>query len=156
MSWCTNTQFTIIIGLTAAMLATSASAEVTRPDDGPPGFYSVGPWEGRCVRDGWLNGSDHESCGAELLGPSIDVYLARNANALTITLSSTACSKSVFKAVMSKKQLALPNRAVRLEATIQGLIKKEAKKCGGKSSLPAPITTADLTDILNETDGLEF
>jgi hypothetical protein len=147
---------TLAIGLTAAFLGVPVSAEVTRPEDGPPGFYSVGPWEGCCIRDGWLEGSDHESCGAEMLGPSIDVYLARTAKGLTVTLSSAACKNSVFKAQMTNSQLAAPGRAARLEGVLNGLLKKEAKKCGGKSSLPAPITTADLNDILSETDGLEF
>jgi hypothetical protein len=152
----TDIQSILIIGLAAALLATSAAAEVIRKEEGPPGYYSVGPWEGRCVRDGWLSGAKHESCGAQLFSPSMDIRLVRTVKRLTITLSSKACSKSVFKAAMSSKQLALPNRATRLEATIQGLVKKEAKKCGGKSTLPAPITTADLNDILDETDGLEF
>lgn len=146
----------IIIGLTAALLATSASAEVTRPDDGPPGFYSVGPWEGRCVRDGWLNGSDHESCGAELLTPGNDLYLARTVKGLTITLDSTACKKMVFKATMTKAQLARPDRSVQLETKIKGLMKTEAKKCGANGSAAIAINRNDLTDILNETDGLEF
>ena len=153
---CIKIQTTLIIGLTAALLVTSASAEVMHKEDGPPGFYSVGPWEGRCVRDGWLSGAKHESCGAQLFSPSIDIRLVRTVKGLTVTLSNSTCKKGVFKAAMSNKQLALPNRATRLEATIQGLVKKEAKKCGGKSTLSAPVTTADLTDILNETDGLEF
>jgi hypothetical protein len=151
-----NFKSTLIIGLTAALLATSVSAEVIHKEDGPPGYYSVGAWEGRCVRDGWLSGAKHESCGAQLFSPSIDLRLVRTVKGLTVTLSNSSCKKGVFKAAMSNKQLALPNRATLLEATIQGLVKKEAKKCGGKSTLPAPITTADLNDILDETDGLEF
>ena len=152
----TNIQSTLIIGLTAALLATSASAEVVHKEDGPPGYYSVGPWEGRCVRDGWLSGAEHESCGAQLFSPSIDIRLVRTVKGLTVTLSNSSCKKGVFKAAMSNKQLALPNRTTRLEATIQGLMKKQTQKCGPDATLPAPITPADLTDILNETDGLEF
>jgi hypothetical protein len=147
----------LIISLTAAvLLSTSASAEVIRPDDGPPGFYSVGPWEGRCIRDGWLEGSDHESCGAEMLGASIDLYLARTVKGLTVTVNNGDCKNGVFKAQMTNKLLALPNRAKRLEGVLNSLLKKQTKKCGTEGDTAAPITTDDLTDILNETDGLEF
>lgn len=150
------TLVSLIVAATASMLTTFASAEVIHKEDGPPGFYSVGPWEGRCVRDGWLSGAEHESCGAQLFSPSIDIRLVRTVKGLTVTLSNSSCKKGVFKAAMSNKQLALPNRATRLETTIQGLVKKQTKKCGPDATLPAPITTADLNDILDETDGLEF
>jgi hypothetical protein len=146
----------LIIGAMSAVLASPAVGEVTYNDDGPPGFYSVGPWEGRCIRDGWLSGAKHESCGAQLFSPSIDIRLVRTVKGLTVTLSNSSCKKGVFKATMRPKQLSMPDRVTRLEASIQGLLKKQAKKCGPNGTLPAPVTTADLTDILNETDGLEF
>jgi hypothetical protein len=149
-------QSTFLIGAIVSMLTVPAFGEVTRPDDGPPGFYSVGAWQGRCLRDGWLNGSKNESCGAELLGTSIDVYIARTVKGLTVSMSSEGCKKTTFKAAMSKTQLSSPDRAIRLETLIQGLLKKEARKCGPNGQVAAPITRTDLADILTETDGLEF
>jgi hypothetical protein len=163
----TNIQSILIIGLLAVIALpvtakvsdsdqVSSQEQVTDQEDDPPGSFSVGPWEGRCIRDGWLNGAKNESCGAGTSGPGLQVFLSRTVKDLTVTLSNDACKKPLFKATISKAVLAAPNRAVRLEVIIQGLVKKQAKKCGSKSTLLAPITTDDLTDILTETDGLEF
>ncbi len=60
---------TTAIGLLASSLITPpVLAEVVHQEDGPPGYYSVGNWKGRCIRDGWLSGAENESCGAVLEG----------------------------------------------------------------------------------------
>ena len=150
----TNIQSTLTIGLTAAMLATSASAEVTRPEDGPPGISSVGHWQGRCVRDGWLNGADHESCGAVLAG-FVSVYISRDVKGLVVTMNKEGCKRGPAKAKMSVKQLAKPDRAEKLETLIRKLVVKQQKRCGPEGEM-YPATKEDLAEILKETDGLEF
>jgi hypothetical protein len=149
-----NTQSTLIIGLTAALLATSASAEVTRREDGPPGVYSVGHWEGRCVRDGWLNGADHESCGAVLDG-FVSVYISRDVKGLVVSMNKDGCKRGPAKAKMTVKQLAQPDRAEKLETLIRKLAVKQQKRCGPEGEMYAA-TKEDLAEILKETDGLEF
>jgi hypothetical protein len=149
----TNIQL-ILIGALAATLASSASAEVTRNDDGPPGYYSVGEWSGRCVRDGWLNGAEHESCGAQLKS-WVTVDLRRTVKGLVATLHNQGCRNGTVSAKMSPKALAATNRAGVLEKQIQKLIKRQQKICGVEGEM-YPVELADLTDILNETDALEF
>jgi hypothetical protein len=144
----TNIQFILVIGALAAMLATSASAEVTRTEDGPPGYYSVGEWSGRCVRDGWLNGAEHESCGAQLKS-WVTVDLRRTVKGLTATLHNQGCRKGTVSAKMTAKALAATNRAELLEKQIQKLIKRQQKICGLEGEM-YPVEQADLTDILNE------
>ena len=136
------------------MLATSASAEVTRLEDGPPGVYSVGHWQGRCVRDGWLNGSDHESCGAALDG-FVSVYISRDVKGLVVSMNKQGCKRRPAKAKMSVKQLAKPDRAERLETLIRKLAVTQQKRCGPEGEMHAA-TKEDLAEILKETDGLEF
>lgn len=147
-------QSTLITGLTAVMLATSASAEVTRPEDGPPGVYSVGRWEGRCVRDGWLNGADHESCGAVLDG-FVSVSISRDVKGLVVSMNKDGCKRGPAKAKMSVKQLAKPDRVEKLETLIRKLAVKQQKRCGPEGEMHAA-TKEDLAEILKETDGLEF
>jgi hypothetical protein len=143
----------VIIGLFATFSAPSA-AEVTRNEDGPPGYYSVGEWNGRCVRDGWLGGSKHESCGAQLKA-FVSVHLSRTVKGLTATVHNQGCRKGAVSAKMSPKALTAPNRAEMLEKSIQKLIKKQQKICGMEGEM-YPVMREDLADILTETDGLEF
>jgi hypothetical protein len=162
-----NIKSILIIGLFAVVAAPVAAKLsdqdqvatqelVTDQEDDPPGSFSVGPWQGRCIRDGWLGGAKNESCGAGTPGPNLQVFLRRTVKGLTVTLGGAACEKTVFKAKMATKQLSASNRATQLETLIQGLVKNEAKKCGGKSALSERITNADISYILTETDGLEF
>lgn len=146
-------QSILLIGLLAAFSAPLA-AEVTRNEDGPPGYYSVGKWTGRCVRDGWLSGSKHESCGAQLKS-FVSVHLSRTVKGLTATLHNQGCRKGTVSAKMRPKALAAPNRAEMLEKSIQMLIKKQQKICGVEGEM-YPVTREDLAEILTETDGLEF
>lgn len=149
-----DTSSILIASALATMLASSASAEVMRSEDGPPGYYSVGEWSGRCVRDGWLNGADHESCGAQLKS-WVTVDLRRTAKGLTTTVHNQGCRKGTVSAKMNTKALTAANRAEVLEKQIQKLIKRQQKICGVEGEM-YPVEQADLTDILNETDGLEF
>ena len=150
----TDIRFSLLIGALAFMLGSSASAEVTRTEDGPPGYYSVNKWSGRCIRDGWLNGAEHESCGAQLKS-WVTVDLRRTAKGLTATLHNQGCRKGTVSSKMIVKALAATNRAEVLEKQIQKLIKRQQKICGVEGEM-YPVEQADLTDILNETDGLEF
>jgi hypothetical protein len=151
----TDIQSILIIGLLAAFSVPSA-AEVTRNEDGPPGSFSVGPWEGRCIRDGWLGGSRVENCTTTLKSGSISIIMARRSLGMMILVNDEKCPSGNFRATMDQKALGSKDRAALLEKQINGLLKKQAETCSGKSALPVPITPADLADILTETDGLEF
>jgi hypothetical protein len=142
----------MILGL---LFATAPlNAEVMHQEDGLPGNYSVGNWTGRCARDGWLNGADHEICGAHLKA-FVSVDLRRNAKGLTVFLLNQGCPKETMYGRMSVKALATAGRAATLEALMQKLIKRQQKKCGMEGEM-YPVEQADLADILTETDGLEF
>jgi hypothetical protein len=143
----------LLLGL-AAMLSVPSVAEVTRDENGPPGYYSVGNWNGRCIRDGWLGGAEHESCGAQLKS-FISVDIRRTVKGLTVSLLNGGCPKGTVSSKMSVKALAKANRAEVLEAAIQKLIKRNQRKCGMEGEMYA-VERADLAEILTETDGLEF
>ncbi|MBK8374395.1 MAG: hypothetical protein IPN50_04850 [Sphingomonadales bacterium] len=135
---------------------TPANAEVIRDEDGPMiGAFKVGDWGGRCRRDGWLAGANSESCGAQLDG-AVEIRLGRTYKGLTVTTAAEGCNKTV-SVKMNNKALAAKNRAERLETLMRGAVSKIIKKCKDPQlDIAHEIKRADLVDILNETDGLEF
>ncbi len=149
---------TLWVAASAVLLTAPLAAKVTHPKDGVGrlGDYAVGPWTGGCARDGWLNGAEHESCGAQLKTPVRAIYLVRTIQGLSITLNVSKCAKGVFKAKMSPKELAAKGRAVKLQSVLGGLAQMEGRQCRNFKTSPAPIFLADLRDILDETDGLDF
>lgn len=139
-----------------AAVATPSAAEVVRQEDGPLiGAYTVGDWSGRCRRDGWLGGADHESCGAYLEGP-LGVELIRTVKGLTINVKAEGCKRGKVSAKMSPKALEATDRVAQLEKAITNGATKLGKQCKPKPAFAHPVLTADLADILTETDGLEF
>lgn len=138
-----------------AIAFTPANAEVIRDEDGPMiGAFKVGEWGGRCRRDGWLAGADHESCGAQLDGP-VEIRLSRTSKGLEVITAAEGCNRTVKKK-MGNKALAAKNRAETLEKLMRSAVTKIIKKCDPQLDLAHPINRADLVDILGETDGLEF
>lgn len=145
----------VVIGLALISAAVTAplSAEVVRKEDGPPGYFSVGNWTGRCVRDGWLGGAAHESCGARLEA-FVSINMSRTVKGLTVTLEKRGCKLPVT-AKIGRKALVSKDRAEKLEKQIARMAVRLQKRCGPDGEM-YPATKEDLADILTETDGLEF
>ncbi|MGB5020735.1 hypothetical protein, partial [Sphingorhabdus sp.] len=73
-----------------------------------------------------------------------------------VTTAAEGCNKTV-SVKMNNKALAAKNRAERLETLMRGAVSKIIKKCKDPQlDIAHEIKRADLVDILNETDGLEF
>ncbi len=148
----------LVFSISIMLLSPPLAAEVVPPKDGSgrPGDFTVGPWQGRCIRDGWLNGAKNESCSVRLTAEGRTIFLSRTTKNLVATLNVDDCDKGVFKAKMGIKQLADKGRATRLQTLVNGLFEKEDHKCGDPSAWAVPISQEDLADILRETDGLDF
>ncbi len=148
------TKFICSITLVMALFISPLRSEVIHPDGGEPGVYSVGKWTGQCFRDGFLNGREHEDCGAILAGP-VKIWLFRTSEKMDITITTKSCKKGKWEGHFAKEKLSSDDRAAQLLAVINNGVKR--LKSGCVRALPTPVVTAsDLSDILTETDGLEF
>ncbi len=131
-----------------------AFAEVAHPDGVAPGYYSVGNWVGRCRRDGFLDGAEHESCGARLDG-FVSISLSRTVKGLSVSMEKRGCKRGPVTIRLGLKALAAKDRAEKLEKQIAKMALRLQKRCGPDGEM-YPATKEDLADILTETDGLEF
>jgi hypothetical protein len=161
-------QSILIMGLLAVIAApvtakvsdqdqVATQEHVTDQEDDPLGSFSVGPWQGRCIRDGWLGSANTEICAAELGSDSpVSINISRTFKGLTLTVVYVKCRRGLFETNMSQKELVAKDRAAKLEKLIKRSLKRGKDICRTDAVLPAQITTADLAYILTDTDGLEF
>jgi hypothetical protein len=128
------------------------------PQDGAvdlnvPGTFQHGQWQGRCFRDGFLSGMDHELCRGWTAGPVV-IRFERTAEDLSFRAEATGCAPLDLHMGKAPAGLAPANYAASLSVVLGLTIKDALKTCGSKLKAPK-IDKAALAAVLTETDGLE-
>ncbi|MBO9715159.1 hypothetical protein [Sphingomonas sp.] len=114
--------------------------------------FTYGIWQGRCFRDGYLAGMDHELCRASAAGP-VAIRIERDAEALAIWVEPSGCRKTPAGGVVRANLLALSDRAAVVAAKIRGQVRIALKEC--RSKLRAPrIDQPAVAALLLQSDGL--
>ena len=131
--------------LAAAGVAQTVSAE--------PVVFSHEPWQGRCFRDGYLAGMDHELCRATMEGP-VAITFERTASGIEFAVTTVGCPPLTLAVTPPPATLAPKQRAGSVAGMLQFVIRDMLKTC--RSKLKAPkIDAAEFGAVLVETDGLE-
>jgi hypothetical protein len=118
-----------------------------------PGTFQHGAWQGRCFRDGFLSGMDHELCRGWTSGP-VAIHFERTAEAMHITVEVSGCSASNQVTMLPESTLASADRNRTVAAVLRMVVRDAVKAC--RSGLKAPgVDLRTLAAVLTETDGLE-
>ena len=119
-----------------------------------PVQFKHGAWTGRCFREGYLAGRDHELCQAEIFVES-GAQLERSAEGLTVIpfVGGECTGVDVRSSRLPAAAFTGHNRASRVAAFIRSKIEAALRTCRLKSVIPA-IRTDDIAAFLNASDEL--
>lgn len=119
-----------------------------------PGTFQHGAWQGRCFRDGFLSGMDHEMCRGWTSGP-VAIHFERTALGMRIWLTVRRCpAYSGRDVTLPAARLDGAHRAEDIVGALGRMMRVTLSTC--RSKYPAPVVDqALLAAVLTETDGLE-
>jgi hypothetical protein len=115
-----------------------------------PGAFTHGPWQGRCYRDGYMAGMDHELCRATLTGP-VTVTFERDATSMVFRATAEGCDPLTLNMDPPPATLAPEKFAKTMAVMLQLSLKSSMGSCKAKAP---KIDVAPLSAIIAETSGL--
>jgi hypothetical protein len=141
----------MLLGLLLALAGVQQDESV---DLRVPGTFRHGAWQGRCFRDGFLSGMDHELCRGWTGGP-VAIHFERTAEAMRVSVEVKGCAAySGREVTLPASTLASPRRSDQIAAALGRMVRITLGTC--RSKLVAPVLDAHtLAAVLTETDGLE-
>lgn len=119
-----------------------------------PGTFQHGQWQGRCFRDGFLSGMDHELCRGWTSGP-VAIHFERTAEAMRVSVTVKACPRySGREVALLARVMTGKRRADDMAAMLGRMVHVMISACRSKYPAPA-MDMGALAAVLTETDGLE-
>lgn len=138
----------------APLLALAGVQQDQKVDLRVPGTFQHGQWQGRCFRDGYLSGMDHELCRGWTNGP-VAMHFERTAEAMRVSFKVKGCPR------YSGRETALPDWAIKgtaraggIAAMLDRMARATLNACHSKLRAPVAVVP-DLEAMLIETEGLE-
>jgi hypothetical protein len=142
------------VKLIALLLAFAGMQQDETIDLSVPGTFQHGAWQGRCFRDGFLSGMDHELCRGWTQGP-VAIHFERTAEAVRFSVTVKGCPRYSGREVTVKSDdLTRPRRAGENAEMLGRIVPIVLSACRSKYAAPV-VDVAALAAVLTETDGLE-
>lgn len=138
----------------APLLALAGVPQDQKVDLRMPGTFQHGQWQGRCFRDGYLSGMDHELCRGWTNGP-VSMWFERTAEDMRFWLTVKGFTRQTGSQVeMQASSLEDSHRAENIAAVLRRVLPMSLSACHSKHAAPV-VDVAALAEVLTETDGLE-
>lgn len=118
-----------------------------------PGTFRHGAWQGRCFRDGFLSGMDHELCRGWTGGP-VAIHFERTAEAMRVSVEVKGCEALSEPAVLPESTLARADRVATIAVLLRMVVRARLSACGSRLTVPG-VDMRALAAVLTGTDGLE-